>query len=171
VTASARPAAALRPFLAEDASALAEIFRASIEELTADDYGQAQQEAWASAADDEAAFGRRLEGALTLVATSDGEPVGFASLKDGEEIDMLYVHPEAVGQGVATMLCDALEKLAHARGAKRLTAQASDTALPFFERRGFQAQRRNTVLRGGEWLATTTVEKRLAANEPGRAPQ
>ena len=27
---------------------------------------------------------------------------------------MLYVHPGAVGQGVASMLCDALEKLAGA---------------------------------------------------------
>ena len=35
---------------------------------------------------------------------------------------MLYVHPAAAGQGVGTMLVDALEKLAAARGAKRLTA-------------------------------------------------
>ena len=31
---------------------LAEIFRASVEELTEDDYNPAQQEAWASLADD-----------------------------------------------------------------------------------------------------------------------
>ena len=39
---------------------LAEIFRASIEELTGDDYSEAQQEAWAAAADDDEAFGARL---------------------------------------------------------------------------------------------------------------
>lgn len=163
--------AALRPFLPADAPVLAEIFRASIEELTGEDYSTAQQEAWAAAADDEADFAGRLEGALTVVATIDGGPVGFASLKGGDEVDMLYVHPEAAGQGVATMLYDALEKLAQARGATRLAVNASDTALPFFERRGFQAQRRNTVVRAGEWLANTTMEKRLAANEAGRAPQ
>ena len=32
--------------------ALAEIFQASIEELTGEDYSEAQQEAWASTADD-----------------------------------------------------------------------------------------------------------------------
>ena len=169
--ASARATVALRPYLPADAPALADIFRASIEELTADDYSTAQQEAWAAAADDAAEFGRRLAGSLTLVGTIGGEPVGFASLKAGEELEMLYVHPEAAGQGVATALYDALEKLARARGAKRLTTEASDTALPFFERRGFQAQRRNTVVRGGEWLGTTTMEKRLAANEGGRAPR
>ncbi len=168
---TARSAAALRPYLPADAPVLAEIFRASIEELAAEDYSTAQQDAWASAADDETEFARRLASALTLVATIDGAPVAFASLKGGDEVEMLYVHPEAAGQGVATMLYDALEKLAQARGATRLVTDASDTALPFFERRGFQAQRRNTVVRAGEWLANTTMEKRLPANEAGsRAP-
>jgi putative acetyltransferase len=167
---TARTAAALRPYLPADAPVLADIFRASIEDLTGDDYSTAQQEAWASAADDEAEFGKRLAGALTLVAAIDGEPVGFASLKGGDEVDMLYVHPDAAGQGVATMLYGALEKLAQARGATRLVTDASDTALLFFERRGFQAQRRNTVVRAGEWLANTTMEKRLAANEAGNRP-
>ena len=31
---------------------------------------------------------------------------------------MLYVHPDALGQGVATTLLNALEKLAAARGAR-----------------------------------------------------
>ena len=39
---------------------------------------------------------------------------------------MLYVHPAAGGQGAAAMLCDALEKLAAARGVKELTVDASD---------------------------------------------
>ena len=119
---------------------LAEIFRASIEELTAEDYSEAQQEAWASAADDEEEFGARLAGELTLVATYDGAAVGFASLADNKRIDMLYVHPAAAGQGAGTMLCDALEKLAAARGSKELTVDASDTARGFFEKRGFMAQ-------------------------------
>ena len=62
---------------------------------------------------------------------------------------------------VAALLGDALEKLAAARGAKRLTVDASDTARGFFERRGFQAQRRGTVSLGGEWLGNTAMEKRL----------
>ena len=47
-----------------------------------------------------------------------GSPVGFASLKGAEHIDMLYVHPAAAGHGVGSMLIDALEKLAAARGAQ-----------------------------------------------------
>jgi len=160
--ARARPQFALRPFLIEDTPLLAEIFRASIEELTADDYSDGARQAWASAADDEEAFAQRLSGQLTLIATIDGSPVGFASLANNETIDLIYVHPAVAGQGAGTMLVDALEKLSLARGAKRLTADVSDTAEIFFKKRGFSARQRNTVLRGGEWLANTTMEKALA---------
>ncbi|MET0631814.1 MAG: GNAT family N-acetyltransferase [Xanthobacteraceae bacterium] len=166
--ARAHPKLAMRPFLAADTPLLAEIFRASVKELTGDDYSEAQQEAWVAAADDEQAFGARLAKGLTLLGTMDGSPVGFASLVDNERLDMLYVHPAAAGHGVGSMLVDALEKLAAARGARRLRAEVSDSAQDFFKRRGFVPQQRNTVPLGDEWLANTTMEKPLAAKE--RAP-
>jgi putative acetyltransferase len=76
---------------------------------------------------------------------------------------MLYVHPAAAGQGAGNMLCDALERLAAARGTKELSVGASDSARRFFERRGFAPRTRNTVFRAGEWLANTTMVKALAA--------
>src|ERR1700744_460835 len=155
---------AMRPMLPTDVPLLAEIFRASIEELAAEDYSEAQQEAWASAAGDEEAFGARLAGELTLVGTQAGAAIGFAALADNTRIDMLYVHPAAAGQGVATMLCDALEKLAAARGSKELSVEASDTARGFFERRSYVAKTRNTVTLGGEWFANTTMVKPLVAS-------
>jgi putative acetyltransferase len=166
----ALPKHALRPFLAEDTPVLAAIFAASIEELTGDDYSEAQQEAWASAVEDEEKFGQRLASELTLVATMQNSPVGFAALKGPDHIDMLYVHPGAVGQGVAAMLCDALEKLAGARGAKNLTVDASDNAAEFFLKRGYVAMQRNTVTVNGEWLANTTMQKTLGDNAAPGAP-
>jgi putative acetyltransferase len=162
MTPRTQPKLAMRPMLPADVPDLAEIFRASIEELTAGDYSEAQREAWASAADDEEDFGARLVGELTLVATYDGAAIAFAALADNKSIDMLYVHPAAAGQGAGTMLCDALEKLAAARGSKELTVDASDTARGFFEKRGFKVQQRNTVSLAGEWLANTTMSKPLA---------
>jgi putative acetyltransferase len=159
----AHPKLALRPFLPDDAALLREIFRDSIEELTAEDYTPAQQDAWASAADDLGDFGKKLSGQLTLVATLEGSPVGFAALEGKDKIDMLYVHPAAAGQGVAAMLIDALEKLAGARGTGKLIVDASDSARGFFEKRGYVAQQRNTVSVGDEWLANTTLHKQLAA--------
>jgi len=160
-----QPKLAMRPLLPEDVPLLAEIFRAAIEELTADDYSEAQQEAWAETADDLEAFGARLAADLTLVATQSSSAVGFASLADNTRIEMLYVHPAAAGQGAGGMLCDALEKLAAGRGTKELTVEASDTARDFFEKRGFTAKTRNTVFRAGEWLANTTMTKPLGAKD------
>jgi putative acetyltransferase len=166
----ALPKPGLRPFLATDTPVLAAIFAASVAELTGDDYSEAQQEAWASAVDDEEKFGQRLASELTLVATLQNSPVGFAALKGPDHIDMLYVHPSAVGQGVASMLCDALEKLAGGRGAKNLTVDASDNAMEFFLKRGYVAMQRNTVTVNGEWLANTTMQKALADNAAPGVP-
>jgi putative acetyltransferase len=162
------PKPALRPFLVADTPILAAIFVAAIEELTGEDYNEAQQEAWVSAVDDEEQFGKRLASELTLIATLQNSPVGFASLKGADHIDMLYVHPSAAGQGVASMLCEALEKLAGGRGAKTLTVDASDNAEGFFLKRGYVGLQRNTVTLNGEWLANTTMQKTLAgAPSPG----
>jgi len=155
------PKPALRPYLASDTPMLATIFVAAIQELTGDDYSEAQQEAWAAVADDEE-FGRRLAADLTLIATLQDSPVGFASLRGKDHIRMLYVHPSLAGQGVASMLVDALEKLAGSRGAKTLSVDASDTALDFFKKRGYVAKQRNSVTVNGEWLANTTMQKVLA---------
>jgi putative acetyltransferase len=156
-------AVALRPYVPADAKQCAEIFRSSIDELAAEDYDADQREAWASRADDEEAFGARLAGALTLLATIHGRIAGFASLKGGEEIDMLFVDPESARQGVGRALVDALTRLAEARGAKRVTAEASEVAKPLFETLGFTAQKRNLVRIGDQWLANTTMTKTLGA--------
>jgi putative acetyltransferase len=165
MNAQANPTLALRPMLPDEAPLLAEIFRASIMELTGDDYTEAQQEAWAAAADDEAAFADRLAGEVTIVATLGGAPVGFASLEANDRIGFFYVHPAAAGQGAGALLAEALEKLAGGRGAEALSVDASDTATFFFAKRGYVAQQRNSVRRGDEWLANTTMRKSLSERE------
>src|SRR5258707_6909084 len=111
MTSAVKSPAGLRPFLASDTPLLAEIFRASIAELTTDDYSEAQQAAWMASAGDEAAFGARLAGQPTLVATIDGAAAGFAALKGADAIDMVYVHPAVAGPRIRAPPCDAIAKL------------------------------------------------------------
>jgi putative acetyltransferase len=166
--ARAHPQFALRPYLPQDTPMLAEIFRASVEELTGDDYNPAQQEAWAALADDLEEFATRLGKHLTLIATMQGSPVGFISLDGPTEIGLLYVHPAVARQGIGKMLYDAVEKLSASRGVAQLAVDASDTAREFFERRGFTPEQRNTISVGNEWISNTTMKKKLAANEGTR---
>jgi putative acetyltransferase len=165
MNAQAHPALALRPMLPAEAPMLAEIFRQSIMALTGDDYSESQQAAWVGAIDDEAAFAARLAGETTIIATLGGAAVGFASLEGNDKIDFFYVHPAAVGRGVGALLADALEKVAGARGAEKLSVDASDTASGFFAKRGYVPQQRNSVQCGNEWLANTTMHKPLAKQE------
>lgn len=153
----------LRPFLIADTMALRDLYAQSIEELTADDYDDDQRLAWAATAADAEAFANRLGSMTTLVVQVEGEYAGFASLKDNTVFDMLYVHPYFAGQGVGAALADAIERLAQGRGAKEITAEASDTAVPFFEARGYEATQRNMIPREDLWLPNTTMKKRLGA--------
>jgi putative acetyltransferase len=157
----------LRPFLPADTMALRDLFAQSIEELTGDDYDEDQRVAWAATAADAEAFAKRLGGMVTLVVQVDGEYAGFASLKDNNIFDMLYVHPYFAGEGVGSALADAIEALAKGRGAKEITVEASDTAEPFFQERGYQATQRNMVPREDLWLTNTTMKKRLGAANDG----
>lgn len=153
----------LRPFLIADTMALRDLYAQSIEELTADDYDDDQRLAWAATAADAEAFANRLGSMTTLVVQVEGEYAGFASLKDNTVFDMLYVHPYFAGQGVGAALADAIERLAQGRGAKEITVEASDTAVPFFEGRGYEATQRNMIPREDLWLPNTTMKKRLGA--------
>ena len=112
----------------------------------------------------------------TAIAFVTGEPVDaakalrdFAKDNKGLVIKGGYMDGRPLTVDEVTKIADLesrevlLAKLAGARGAKRLTADVSDSAQDFFRKRGFTAQQRNTVLRGGEWLANTTMEKPLAS--------
>lgn len=163
-----RPTHPLRPFMPADTMALRELFAASIEELTQEDYDEDQRVAWASAAEDAQAFARRLGAMVTLVVMIEGEYAGFGSLKDNKVLDMLFVHPYHAGEGVGTALCDALERIAAARGATEIAVDASETAAPFFEDRGYVATRRNSVPIEDQWLTNTTMVKKLTPVGTGR---
>ena len=119
----------LRPVLPADTMALRDLFAASIEELTAEDYDDDQRAAWASTAEDAQAFAKRLADALTLVVHVEGEHLGFAALtKDNKTIDMLYVHPFYAGEDIGTALCDAWKR--SPRRAARLRSRSMPAIRP-----------------------------------------
>jgi putative acetyltransferase len=160
-----KPQFALRPFLPEDTPLLSEIFRASVEGLTEDDYTPAQQDAWMAEAEDLESLAGRLGKHLTLIATMDSTPIGFISLDTPTEIGLFYVHPDVAGQGAGRMLYDAIEKISAARGTPHLSVDASDTARDFFTHRGFTAEQRNSLSVGNEWLSNTTMRKKLTVDK------
>jgi putative acetyltransferase len=122
-----------------------------------------------SRAEDAEIFAKTLGAGITIIADLDGDAAGFASLKDNETIHLLYVHPDCIRQKVASTLIDALERLAAGRGSKVVKVDASETALPFFQQRGYVAQQRNSVAIEDEWLANTSMTKDISGLVTGRA--
>ena len=81
---------------------------------------------------------------------------------------MLFVHPYHAGEGVGSALCDALERIAAARGGAEISVDASETAAAFFEERGYIAVSRNSVPIDDQWLANTTMTKKLTPIGSGK---
>ena len=153
----------LRPLLPKDIVELRELFAQSIDQLAVDDYDDDQRLAWIGRAADTEAFGKRLLSTTTLVVERDGALLGFASLKDNAVVDMLYVHPYAVGEGVGTTLLTALETIAAGRGTETISVDSSESAVEFFEARGYTGVRRNSICIDDQWLTNTTMTKALTS--------
>jgi len=80
---------------------------------------------------------------------------------------MLYVDPASARRGAATALLDAIERLAAARGAKRLTADVSDTANRYSNVEASSASAAIWLRSTTNGSATPPCPKRLPGQPPG----
>ncbi len=70
---------------------------------------------------------------------------------------MLFVRQDCLRQGIATALCDQLEK-----GFSSVKTYASITAKLFFEQRGYLVAEKRTVVRNGVQLINFEMKKSLS---------
>lgn len=126
----------LRAYTPDDFESVRKLFSETILTVNAADYTKEQLVVWAG-------LEPRLNG-LILIAEIDGAVVGFGSILSSGELDLLYVLKDFQRRGVATALCDELEK-----GFSSVKTYASLTAKPFFERRGYTVVKEQEVERSG----------------------
>ncbi|WP_169978090.1 GNAT family N-acetyltransferase [Tautonia rosea] len=142
----------IRPFRIADAPALLALFRDTIRRVNSRDYSPEQITAWASDEIDEAAWASRFEGRFVAVAEADGRIAGFGELEPNGHIDRFFVSADHQGLGIGRALLEAIEVEARRIGLRQLDADVSLTAVPFFERRGFETRSPQIVtLRGVEF--------------------
>jgi putative acetyltransferase len=127
----------LRAYRADDAEALAALFRASARVLGALAYSPAHVDAWARYPEDIEAFRAQLAQGATLVALDGETPIGFGQLNPGDYVNFLYVAPTHARRGVAQAIYDALEAQARNLGTAALRAAASRLSKRFFEKNGW----------------------------------
>ncbi|MHA7818251.1 MAG: GNAT family N-acetyltransferase [Erythrobacter sp.] len=159
---------AIRPFQESDAEALSALTLATIRSIGARRYSPTQIDAWAARHPGPQRFlDRHAQGHLIFVAAAaDDTAVAYALLERDGHLDMLYCHPDHTRKGLAEELLAHCEQQARVEGIERLYTEASELALPSFERAGFKVtQRRDfTIEHAGERVPihNFAMEKSLA---------
>ena len=134
----------IRPATADDAAAIAEVFRA------------AAQEACGSAESEVPPMGPPEIHGGELVAEDEDGIAGFAVIKDCE-VDLLFTHPRAWGQGAARALVVAAEDALRA-------ASCGEVSL-WTEERNANARR---LYQASGWRKTKEVRERVWNGAPLR---
>ena len=146
----------LRPYREEDCPALAALFYDTVHTVNAADYTEEQLRAWATGDVDLAAWNASFLARTTVVAVEGETIAGFGDIAADGYLDRLFVHRDCQREGIGAAICDALERAA---SAETITTDASITAQPFFERRGYRVVQPQTVYRQGVALTNYRMEK------------
>ncbi|WP_020410575.1 GNAT family N-acetyltransferase [Hahella ganghwensis] len=151
----------IQEYRLERAREIADLFHSAVHAIDNRLYDAEQKEAWAPTPPDYALWANRLDLKRPFLAILDGRVAGFIELDPDGHIDCTYTHPGFQRRGIATSLYRHLEGEAQSRGMSRLYVEASEIALPFFEKHGFSLIRQNRLERGGVMLINYTMEKFL----------
>ncbi|KHK01312.1 GNAT family N-acetyltransferase [Desulfovibrio sp. TomC] len=126
----------IRPATGQDASALARVFAAAIEDKAREAYGPRERAAWVARGTKERFAAMLADTRNTILAALCGGTIcGMVSLT-GFEVSLLYAAPTAPSGTGATLLA-AIEALARERGIAGLQLCASRNALSFYLRHGY----------------------------------
>lgn len=148
----------IRKYVQSDCSNLIRLFYETVHSVNAADYSEEQLSAWAPGNVDFKKWNESLSAHYTLVAVKDDQIVGFGDIDGTGYLDRLYVHKDYQKQGIASAICDELEKAVQA---DKITVYASITAKPFFTRRGYKLLKEQQVERTGIFLTNYVMERIL----------
>lgn len=151
----------IRPYTQDDLNQILTLFQNTVWTINSADYTTEQVQVWAPLHLNALAWHNRLESQHTLVVTKDQTIVGFGSIDQLGNLDLLYVHKEYQRKGIAKRLCDALEFYGPW---SCILTEASITAKPFFIKRGYTVigeqyvQRNNIKLKNYKMRLILEVE-------------
>ena len=145
----------LRPYQPVDCKILANLFYHTVHTINAKDYSDEQINAWADGNIDLKKWNDSLISHYTVIAEIDNVIVGFGDIDKTGYLDHLFVHPDYQSQGIATALCNKLEKSVNAQ---KIITHASITARGFFEKRGYSVIKKQQVQRHHVFLTNYVME-------------
>jgi len=153
----------IRQYQESDAAAIANIYYNTIHKINNRDYSAEQINAWAPYASVENYSGwqAKLAKVKPFVAVINDTIVGFAEFEANGHIDCFYVHHEYQSKGIGSALMKAIFDKAEKQNIGRIYAEVSITAKPFFEEKGFNIVKEQTVTLRSVELNNFVMEKCL----------
>lgn len=151
----------IRLYETGDCEEIIKLFYETVHSINAGDYTKSQLEAWAPKQIEIMEWDKSFSKDYTIVVENIGSIVGLANLGHTGNFDKLFVHKDYQGQGIATMLANELEKYSLENNIKIITVEASITAKPFFEKRGYFTVKQQEVERRGQLLTNFVMKKIL----------
>lgn len=152
----------LRRYKPEDMPEIAELFYDTINSVNIKDYTEEQVKAWSGGYKKLLRRNDYFEKLYTIVAVRDDKIIGFGNMDNTGYLDFLYVHRDYQGIGVATMLCDELERYISVQGIKEITVHASITARTYFEHRGYEVEKEQQVVVDDVSLTNYAMKKEIS---------
>lgn len=148
----------IRKATLNDANELKEIFRTTVQKVNCKDYPEKHIQVWSEVAD-EFDWSTIFDTQKVWVVERNNEIAGFSSLKPDGLLNLMYVHYNHQGMGVATLLEKTILSEAKAQKNKTIWASVSKTARPFFKARGYEITRMDIREKSGVTFENAIMEK------------
>jgi len=115
----------------DDLTAMQRIFVDTITTVCSSDYDEQQIRVWVSGVNNTERWKKIIVEQYVIVADKGDKILGYGTLNNESYIDLLYVHKDHQGQGIAQLLLDEITKEARQLGQTKLNSDVSKTATVF----------------------------------------
>lgn len=137
------------------------LFYETIHSVNTKDYTEKQRNTWAPKTPNLSRWIPSLEEHITYVVKIDAKIIGFGDIDKNGYLDRLFTHKDFQGRGVASLIVSTLENDALSLGLKEITTEASITAKPFFESKGYIVVKKQEKEHNGMIFINYIMKKEL----------
>jgi len=152
----------IRNVIPVDLEKITSLFRDTITEINRRDYNEEQIKVWAGGADKKDRWLKRISEQFFICAEAENSIIGFGSITKEGYLDLLYVHKDYQGKGVASSLLSEMIHFAKTNGVSEIVSDVSLTARNFFELNGFSILKEQKVVIENVELVNYQMKKIIA---------
>ena len=149
----------LREYHPDDWKEVVKLLYDTVHSINSADYTEVQLNAWVPQDMNLPELEKRLSDTYSVVVEKEDIIVGFGNVNGIGYFDCLYTHKDYQRMGIASLIADDIEGYFCRQGIKIITVDASITAKPFFEKRGYVVLNKQTVVLRGQLFVNFKMQK------------